>query len=515
MSLLQGLMDGDGSIVKKRGRCLFDNTNKILIDDIIELIRSLGIKTYSPTVIKKHSQIIKDKTYNHKEIYKISFTTHKRVFRLMRKAKYLNCKKNYQHTYLYIKDIKEIKNQNAYCISVDSVDGSYLVGQFIPTHNTGSGKTFASLFLALQFVKLGSNLVFIDPKRGSDFSNFALNNGWDVHSLDDLTKADGVFDPLRFNEDSHEVKLKLAVSSLTQINFWGKELPKFEIEIQSALDYGIRTGGKTTIGSALKFAYEHGKASKELVDPIIKQAKTDAQFSAICGIDESAKGLGNLSGGHLIMVGNTYLDISTLPFKEQSLSQRISAVLLKMMIYSSTYAVQDKKKGGVVMFDEAHIFFKGGKDEMDMLGRCARSQNVLPVMLTQKVSDATSIGLKGYFSRYIMLHLDDDEAPHAFELAKMEATDTRIDRMTAKSSIADINSTTGEGLNWASQQALIETNKYGDKIIKRGSIALVKDLSDRSVYVEVKVPKIIFDQISTNPEDIQNRKEKQDASIKK
>ena len=59
---------------------------------------------------------------------------------------------------------------------------------------------------------------------------------------------------------------------------------------------------------------------------------------------------------------------------------------------------------------------------MDRLGRLARSLEVFPILLTQKVSDALDAGLAGYISRGLIMHISDvAEARASFQLFKLDA----------------------------------------------------------------------------------------------
>lgn len=135
LSLLQGLMDTDGS-VEKNGNCEFCNTNKHVAYGVLDLCRSLGIKATILTGVAK---------LNGKECgakYRVSFTTDVPVFRLTRKLNRI--KKSNRWFWIhhrYIVNVEPVKSVPVKCIEVDSPNHLYLAGHgYIPTHNSLMGR---------------------------------------------------------------------------------------------------------------------------------------------------------------------------------------------------------------------------------------------------------------------------------------------------------------------------------------------------------------------------------------
>jgi len=136
LELLQGLMDSAGSIDKRSGRCEFYQKNYRLIEQVQDLLSSLGIKN------RCDHKVIKGQTY-----YTIGFATTKyKVFKLTRKSQYQdNCKSHQKNTRHYIKRISATDSVPVRCIQVDTTDHLFLCGKsMIPTHNT----TCAAVYLA-------------------------------------------------------------------------------------------------------------------------------------------------------------------------------------------------------------------------------------------------------------------------------------------------------------------------------------------------------------------------------
>lgn len=135
LELLQGLMDTDGSVDKRSGRCEFYQKNYTLVEQVRELLSSLGIKN------RCNYKIINGQKY-----YTIGFATTKyQVFKLKRKAQYQsNCKGHQKNTKHYITKITETDSVPVRCIQVDNKDHLFLCGKsMIPTHNT----TCAAIYL--------------------------------------------------------------------------------------------------------------------------------------------------------------------------------------------------------------------------------------------------------------------------------------------------------------------------------------------------------------------------------
>lgn len=135
LSLLQGLLDSDGTI-GKRGDCMFDNTNKDLADGVAILAASLGMK------VSREERQGKLNGVNKKWCYRVFFTPHLPVFRLQRKLDRIRpvAAKALRR---YIVDVVEVPTEPVKCIRVASPRHLYLTGlSFIPTHNT-YGSTIA------------------------------------------------------------------------------------------------------------------------------------------------------------------------------------------------------------------------------------------------------------------------------------------------------------------------------------------------------------------------------------
>lgn len=383
----------------------------------------------------------------------------------------------------------------------DAMPAMTILGQ------TGSGKSVAGLHLAFQFAQMRNHLgqrlpvVFIDPKANSDHSPTVLAAGGQVFSLDDLVSADGIFDPLRFSH-SKSVGVELASSMLMQVNPWGSRREDFETPLISALSYGVSRGASCT-GEALRQAYADGQASPEMVKAVFDLAAASPMFRACVGVDPNSPPLAVSEGLSLIKVGQSYLNLpeAGTPEREMTQQQRVAVALVRMMVFGSAMALTGRE--GVLFLDEAWVMLTAGRAEVDRLGRLARSQQVLPILLTQKTTDALNAGLAGYISRgFIMAITDRDEAIAALQLFRLEPTEERLGRITAPATVGAVGAGISGSPNWGSFRALRDPQTGR---VLRGAIGLYVDLSGRAVPVEVSLPSEFLAKASTNPEDIRRR----------
>lgn len=139
LSLLQGLIDTDGTVCKNRGCATFCNTNKELAIQVRELVRTLGVKAgwaESPAML------------NGKRCgtaYRVSFY-HSEAARMPRKRAL--CRDQYRTPDTYI-DVEPSGFADTVCIEVDSPSHLFLCGESMtPTHNSTYGSVaFASWYL--------------------------------------------------------------------------------------------------------------------------------------------------------------------------------------------------------------------------------------------------------------------------------------------------------------------------------------------------------------------------------
>lgn len=142
ISLLQGLVDSDGSI-RKDGSVVFGNTNKVLIDNVIELVQSLGgMSWHGPAKYKKYPYKgeIKTTTVPSWSVV-INLPPGIQPSRLKRKLeRYKSFDELQKGSQKLTKTIKKVEKlhykMKTICIKVDAEDENFITKGYTVTHNT-------------------------------------------------------------------------------------------------------------------------------------------------------------------------------------------------------------------------------------------------------------------------------------------------------------------------------------------------------------------------------------------
>lgn|GEM_PF-2323555 len=139
LSLLQGLMDTDGSIVPWSGKCIFTQSRICLASQVAELINSLGMKCNLSHSISK----LNGKSFDRWDVH-FWPPWDLDVFRLNRKKQYHYIRHSRKRSSgsRWIREIVPVDSVPVKCITVDANSHLYLAGKsMIPTHNSGYDKT--------------------------------------------------------------------------------------------------------------------------------------------------------------------------------------------------------------------------------------------------------------------------------------------------------------------------------------------------------------------------------------
>ena len=152
MNLLKGVMDSDGTL-DKSGRYVIALSSLRLIEDIMFICRSLGYNC-SYTIRKTGYKVngIKKECL---PSYRLTIFTRDIISNLPRKQKkYKDIINEYtinKELRTRIIDIKYIGKSKAKCVTVDSLDNCYLIGDFVTTHNCAKSYSLAGI--------MGHNLI--------------------------------------------------------------------------------------------------------------------------------------------------------------------------------------------------------------------------------------------------------------------------------------------------------------------------------------------------------------------
>ncbi|MBW3068966.1 hypothetical protein GZ998_05490 [Actinomyces sp. 594] len=369
---------------------------------------------------------------------------------------------------------------------------------------SGSGKTMLLLRHAQQLSRAGLDVVSVAPKPMADASAVVdATPGAQSVSLSDLISADGILDPLRYNDDP-EAAVHQAAANTLSINPWGtvEARGRVEVDLIDALHWAAARGAKST-GQALRAAKDAGVVDDDVVGPVLKLARSMPQARAFVGMSPEGPTLAGQPGWTHIQAGNMSLDLpeqGTVDRGETNVSQRVALTLIRALVNSCMFALRER--GGTILLDEAWTFLLAGADELDRAGRLAREFSIDIGLFNQKVSEATRAGLSGYFVRgAVLAFADADEARTALELFDPAlATGERVRKLTQRK-------TQGQGAdavpNWESMWHL-EDPGTGRSL--RGSIAYVIDFDDRVVPAELVLPAAFHRRATTNAAVLRRRR---------
>jgi len=199
VSLLQGLMDTDGTVDKRGCYISYATTSFKLANDMCELVQSLGC------VAK-----INHKSNNYQGCYIISInqTNDFNIFSLSRKQNLVHNKTKYK-TPRYITEIKYISDVEQQCIEVEAEDNLYLTDNFTVTHNTTIIKKI------LDSYRFGVVVSAPTHKAKKVVMNTTNKNGQTLHSLLGL-RPDVDLDNFNPNDPKFN---PIAIPRITDYNF--------------------------------------------------------------------------------------------------------------------------------------------------------------------------------------------------------------------------------------------------------------------------------------------------------
>lgn len=145
--LVRGLLDTDGSIAK-HGGIEFTNTCEQLVDDLIEVLRSLGI-TCKKAIDNREGQesvLPQGTTYLRRPYFRVFINTSQPVFKLPRKLDRIKPNRTGAEDYVSIVDIQKLDEYTEMqCITVDNPDHTFILKDHVVTHNSFGLAVYALL----------------------------------------------------------------------------------------------------------------------------------------------------------------------------------------------------------------------------------------------------------------------------------------------------------------------------------------------------------------------------------
>lgn len=144
LNLLRGLFDTDGSGIARTRAPQMTTTSERMCEDIEEIARSLG---YNCNSVKSRAGYKKDGEYIRcNDVYRITIYAGDEIYTLPRKKKLINSNSDESRKRkTCIVDIQYVGRCKCKCVTVDADDSSYLVGDFVQTHNCAKSYSLASI----------------------------------------------------------------------------------------------------------------------------------------------------------------------------------------------------------------------------------------------------------------------------------------------------------------------------------------------------------------------------------
>jgi len=530
LALVQGMLDQDGTI-SDGGRIEFTQSadHEDIVRGMVRLLRSLGIIVCEPRFGASGYTAKDGKHHETQGRWRINFTTSLPVFTLPRKKAKITKETRATQQWLYVADIRKVEDAPHRCLTVDSPDHTFLVGDYVPTHNT-----MALFSLCLQWSKIQGRdgrgytpCVYINPKEGDDLVDATESQGGRVVRLDSDV-ANGTFDPLNVLENEEEAKETAAIMLSDILHPNGAD-PEDELALTAMLDYGIKHGAKCcgiALHTAAQAYVSEQKAGRDpagidlppstlsVYRQVSSAIKHNQNIRLIFGTRNDTPPLKLSQGLTLISAGSRSL-VPT-PGSEANMTGRIQQWVLRMVVLGAGAAVRGRD--GMVCLDEAWVAMgkgSGTSKTLQQWGRMARSQRFTPVLASQKVQEFIDAGLTGAISRAILMSLDNpvedngtvSPAKSALRLLQIEDPSGR---MLYRMGLGDTKD--NKEPNWQSLRRLVNPNT-GETI--RGAVCYFKDGSNQPIPVEIIIPPDLLKEISTTATakiERQQRKKAQEQS---
>ena len=156
LNLLRGLMDTDGSIHGNTPK--FNTASKRLAEDVMEVARSLGYNCNC--IIRKAGYKVKGLYRECLNTYEVSIYGGRDLFNLERKKDLIDESDITSRSYkTCITNIEYIGKYPCKCVTVDATDSSYLIGDFVQTHNCAKSYSLSAI--------MGHNLILGESEESN------------------------------------------------------------------------------------------------------------------------------------------------------------------------------------------------------------------------------------------------------------------------------------------------------------------------------------------------------------
>lgn len=466
-ALLQGLLDRDGLLAAGCG-VLLPVTDPTRADRILELVQSLGGTARVQTTSSSADGVRFTLTIVLPESLGTPFRDADKAHDWHLHGTGVPVR--------HVVDITYVRDDEAQCIAVTAPDSLYVTDDHVVTHNT-----FAAQLLAGQAALSGVQTILINPKGFDSLSSFVDWVGEHdvparVISMQSMEQQPGAFDFWRFVEP--EMAAELLTHHITTVlgsHAGGLSMIQ-EVNLGADLKRGAQAGARC---AAEAMAYVQDAQVANLVLSLVQSSSLFA-----LGFGMTPQEPLQFSGGGLTLI--EFERALNLPGKGKSVSdyereERIAVGAMRLVTRAALEILMSSN-GGVLVVDEAHHYLGSpeGLQSLQRMGREGRSQKLLPIFLTQRVSDLLGADMESYLSRVLVMKLTDEkEARAALKLCGLEATQSRI-----------------EFLREAGPR------RSGNGVAGRGALGFFRDPEDGHSVIEIgPVPEDVRLAFSTNPAD--------------
>lgn len=236
LELLMGLMDGDGCAMET-GSSVYVTSSPKLAENVLSLCRSLGFNC--------NCKINKTKSL---DSYRITIFTKDSIFKLPRKRdkQYIYKSKSRGSKFssyvnkTAIVSVEFSHYENGKCVTVDSEDGLYLIGDYVVTHNCDKKGLFAyfdqkrSLHLLCDTPQILRDMDYV---KGSTYGNKSkgTNSGKMINSWGRRLQRDWLLSPAYvqdFDSDGNQIGEKLNMHTVRSVAYLD-ELIAWNIDINT------------------------------------------------------------------------------------------------------------------------------------------------------------------------------------------------------------------------------------------------------------------------------------------
>lgn len=300
------------------------------------------------------------------------------------------------------------------------------------TGSQGSGKTSLLQLLEYQAFCQGSGpIVDIDPKGTVDRPDHKLHLIPEIASEMEriVLSADGQFrgliDPLIIAPD--DAKADTAFGFILDI------LPapvpaSWQTEIRAAVELVCASPDRPQVLGVIPEVLQEGNAAaQEAGRALAVHANTGLAKLAFALRETDVPEVGSKRVISL-QIKNLTLPLPGTPRSEMSEEERTGSALLRLLaIFALSLCASDPSRHSVIGFDEAWVLFGSsvGRSLLERISRLGRSQNVTPILATQRLTDSEELeSLVG--ATFCGGVETEDEAQHALRLLRLEENDPAL-----------------------------------------------------------------------------------------